>query len=271
LNGCVDRINTQSMERYPEKSELVVATVERVTAYGAYVRLDEYEDKQGIVNIRDFSFKWVKHPRDYLKEGQKAVLKVVRVNRDRGHIDLSLKNVSDAERKEKLKRFKLEGRMEKLMELLAKSLKTTSEKLYSSFADKLADDYDSLYDAFVTVSAGKEDLKSYIKDEKMRTEVLKMIKENIKPPRVEIYGTLNISSDAPDGLGRIKAALMSGESMFKDGVEGSISYLSSPRYSISVSAEDYKTAEKHMKAAVDAIEAYSNSNGLSFEFAREKK
>ena len=235
------------------------------------MKLDEYGAKPGIVNIRDFSFKWVKHPRDYLKEGQKAVLKVLRVNVDRGHIDLSLKNVNEAEKKEKLKTFKLENRVQKLMDIIAKKSNKKVDDLFASFGDKLIDEYGSLYDAFVSVSSGEEDLKKYIADEKVRTDIRGLIADSIKPPKVEIEANLTISCEEPDGIERIRNTLSSGEAEFGKDSEGGITYLSSPRYSIRVSAEDYKTAEKSLKASIEAMEKYASSNSVSFEFSRDRK
>jgi len=258
-------------DSYPERSELVVATVERVMNYGAYVKLDEYGNKQGIVNIRDFSLKWVKNPRDYLKEGQKSVLKVLRVNRERGHIDLSLKNVNEGERRNKLKEFKLEKRAEKLLSHFEKVSKIPKEKLREAFASSLTEDYGTLYNAFSEVSLDNEDLKDYIKDEKLRQTIVKEIKNSIKPPGVEIIGFLSLSSQDGNGIEKIKKALHEGEKVFNDEVEGNITYLSAPHYRIEVKAMDYKTAEKFLKDCHEKVTESAVAQGIEAEFKREIK
>jgi translation initiation factor 2 subunit 1 len=257
------------MERYPERGELVVASVDRVVGHGAYVRLDEYADKPGIVSIREFSLKWVKNPRDYFKEGQKTVLKVVGVNRARGHIDLSLKSVNENERRNKLKEFKLDRRMRKLMDHFAERLKMPAEGLYTSFGDRLFADYGSLYEAFREVSNGREDLKEYIKDGKLRAAVLDLIKENIKPTRVSISGLLSIRSDDGMGVDIIRKAMSAGEGIFGESVMGGITYVSAPNYRIEVTAEDYKTAERYLKDCYELIT--KESHGAECEFKREKQ
>lgn len=258
-------------DQYPERAELVVATVERVMNYGAFVRLEEYDNKQGIVNIRDFSLKWVKNPRDYLKEGQKAVLKVVRVNRERGHIDLSLRNVNEGERRNKLKEFKLEKRAEKLLSHFGKVSNTPTEKLREMFASSLEEDYGTLYDAFSEVSLENEDLKGYIKDEKLRDVIVREIKNSIKPPRVEIIGYLSLSSNDGDGITKIKSALHGGEKIFTDEAEGSITYMSAPNYRIEIKAMDYKTAEKFLKECHERVIESATAQGIRAEFKRELK
>ncbi len=259
------------MENYPEKGELVLTTVERVTDHGAFVKLDEYGGKQGIVSLREFSPKWVKNPRSFLKEGQKAVLKVLRINTERGHIDLSLKEVNDNERRNKLKDFKLEIRVVKLMEHMAAGVGKTKEELNKLFGERLATDYGTLYDGFAQVSNGKEDLSAYVPDAKLREELIKRIQETIKPTLVSVRGIITMFSEDSDGVDVIKGVLAAGKSALTKGMEGEISYVSPPNYRIDITAGDYKTAEKALKDCYDAMEKYAASKGVKAQFARELK
>ena len=68
---------------WPEVGDLVVATVRRIVDYGAYVHLDEY-GKEGLLHISEISSSWVRNIRDHVREGQKVVLKVLRVNPEKG-------------------------------------------------------------------------------------------------------------------------------------------------------------------------------------------
>lgn len=257
--------------RYPERGELVICTVERVVGYGAFARLDEYDNKQGMVSIKEFSRKWVKNPRDYLKEGQKAVLKVLRVKPDRGHIDLSLKAVNDNERRNRLKEYKLNIRINKLMEHFAKQFGKKVDDLYALFGDRLVEDYGSIYDAFTAVANGEDGLEEYIPDEKLRENVVQGIRDSIKPTLVSIRGFVSIHSDSGDGLALLKEALSKGKENFPEDVKGSISYIAPPNYQIEIIANDYKLAEKAMKDSYDAIEAFARANDMESEFHRELK
>jgi len=258
------------MEGYPKRGELVVATVDRVVDSGAYVSLDEYSGKQGMVHIREFSLKWVKNPRNYLKEGQKSVLQVLRVDPGRGHIDLSLKNVNDNEKRNKIKAFKLGKRADKLVTHLAHLLSQKTEELRAMFVDRLSEDYGGLYNGFLAVSKEEEDLKDYIKDEKTRKTVLEAILQAIKPPTVTIEGFLLVSSEASDGIKKIKGTLEAGLKPFDDEVTCEITCLSAPNYRMMVMAEDYKNAEEYLKKAIDSMEEYSKSNDCTFKFSREQ-
>ncbi len=259
------------MDEYPEKGELVIANVERVVGYGAFVRLEEYGNKQGIVSIAEFSRKWVKNPRSYLREGQKAVLKVLGVKHDRGHIDLSLKRVSDHERRTKLKEYKQEIRARKLLEHFAEKNRINLEQAYRLFAARLTEDYGSLYEAFAQVANGRENLDGYIKDAKLREDLVKIIRESIRPTLVSIKGVITLSSESGEGVRLIKEALLRAETALPEGIKGRISYITPPTYHIDITADDYKLAEKAMKHCCEAVEQYASSNGMEFAFSREKK
>ncbi|MEJ2281264.1 MAG: S1 RNA-binding domain-containing protein [Candidatus Bathyarchaeota archaeon] len=82
---------------WPEVGDLVIATIERITDYGAYVRLDEY-DKEGLLHVSEVASRWVRNIRDYIRENQKMVLKVLRVQADKGQIDLSRRRVTKREK-----------------------------------------------------------------------------------------------------------------------------------------------------------------------------
>jgi len=90
---------------WPEVGDLVIATIENVTDYGAYAKLDEYT-KRGLLHVSEISSSWIRNIRDFVRENQKMVLKVLRIDAEKGHIDLSLRRVTKRERIEKTKSWK---------------------------------------------------------------------------------------------------------------------------------------------------------------------
>ena len=73
---------------YPDEGELVVCTVKDVKGFGAFVTLSEYQNREGFIHVAEVATGWVKYIRDHVREGQKIVCKVLRVDPVKEHIDL---------------------------------------------------------------------------------------------------------------------------------------------------------------------------------------
>src|SRR5919109_2491020 len=110
-------------KEYPDEGELVVGTVRAVENFGAFVKLEEYPDKEGFLHIAEVSAGWVKRIRDHVREQQRVVCKVLTVDPSRGHVDLSLKRVNEHAKREKIQEWKNEVKAEKLLEITSQRLK----------------------------------------------------------------------------------------------------------------------------------------------------
>jgi predicted RNA-binding protein with RPS1 domain len=129
---------------WPEEGELVVCTVDAVKDFVAFVRLDEYGGRQGLIPISEIAKGWVKYIRDHIREGQKVVCKVLHVDRSRGHIDLSLKDVNEHQRREKIQEWKNEQKAHKWIGFVAEESKVPAKAI----EDAIKKDYTRLYRAF---------------------------------------------------------------------------------------------------------------------------
>ena len=94
------------MQEMPEQGEIVIATVTKVMDHGAYVTLDEYDEIQGFLHISEIAPGWIRSINRFVKENEKKVLLVKKINQKRRDIDLSLKQVSKDQKKHKLKEVK---------------------------------------------------------------------------------------------------------------------------------------------------------------------
>lgn len=255
---------------YPENGELVVCTVTSVRNFGAFVTLDEYDNKEGFIHVRDVATGWVKYIRDYIREGQKTVCKVLGVDSQKGHIDLSLKAVNDHQKREKIQQWKNERKAEKLFEIVAKKLGMGIDAAYDDFGDRLLQEYGNLYDAFEAVVSETEAFKAYFSGGDWVDAFVEVATDNISPPSVQIDATLEMTSSAPNGVVLIRNALMKGlKAAGDDDVE--ITSVGSPRYRLVVSASDYKDAEEILKKVSDAaIKSLTKAGGTAV-LKRESK
>lgn len=253
---------------WPEEGELVVCSVSNVKNFGAFVTLDEYENKEGFIHIAEVSSGWIKYIRDYVREGQKVVCKVLRVDQDKGHIDLSLKAVNEHQRRDKIQEWKNEQKAENLLGIVAKRLEKTPDACWDEFGYDLLDAFGTLYRAFEECvmdenALAEEDFKgAWIK------AFVEVARENIVPPYVTIDGFLEATDYAPDGAVHLKDALQKAGK--EDGnVTVKVQYIGAPRYRLVVRAPDYKTAEDEMAKAAGRVAKALEAKGGEAKFHRK--
>ena len=257
-------------DEYPEAGEFVIATVQSIFKQGAFVTLDEYASKQGMLPLSELSLKWVRNIRDYVREGQKVVLVVLGVNTHRGHIDLSLRRVTDAKRKEKLQQVKQKQRAEKLFEVLAGELKTPLDEIKASVVEKLQKNYSTLYESLEAIASDEHAIDKLGIDAKYKKPLVELVQKSIKPPFVYVTGYVEFKSYEPCGVNIIRESLIKIEKHpVEQGSKIELSYISPPIYRIKVRAGDYKTAEKVLKNAAEEGIDHMRKNASIGEFHRK--
>lgn len=256
-------------KEYPEEGELVVGTIIKVQGFGAFVSLDEYPNKEGFIHISEIATGWVKRIRNFVRERQKVVCKVVHVDTVKKHIDLSLKKVNDHQRREKIQDWKNAQKATKLFDMVAQGLNKSIEQCYKEFGESLIKKYGTMYAAFEECAYDTNTLKNDGFSGDWLKKFEEVSKGNITVPFVEIKGILQLTSYLPDGIIHIKEALSLAEKSEFDDVNIDIKYISAPRYLIKVKAPDYKIAESQMKKAVERVEAHLTKMKGECEFTRE--
>jgi translation initiation factor 2 subunit 1 len=256
---------------WPERGDLVIATVEKITDYGAYVRLDEY-DKEGLLHISEVASRWVRNIRDYVREGQKVVLRVLRVHPEKGQVDLSRRRVTKRDKKEKLQYWKKDRKAESLLRTAAEKLNISFEEAYERAGALIEKAFGELY--YGLEKTAKEGLDVLIRlgiDEELAVTLEEIVKEKIQISLVNVKGILEIQNPGPRGVLVIKDTLEHAKEVGEaEDTEITVYLVSPPKYRIIVSAEDYKSAENVMeKATKSAIEFVSKNGGTGF-FKREK-
>jgi translation initiation factor 2 subunit 1 len=206
----------------------------------------------------------IRNIRDYVVEGKVIVCKVLYINQERGYIDLSLRRVTEGQRREKNDEVKQELKAEKILEMTAHSLKIDAKVLYTKAAEAFLTSYFYIYQAFDDFLNSNLTLTDYF-DKNVSEHLEKIIREKIKPKEILIAGDVTINSWEENGIEDIKATLTS---VIKDNV--TISYLGGGRYRILIKGADYKTVEKLLKDTSDNIMNYMKKRKAHVEYERVK-
>ena len=253
---------------WPEVGDFVVATVRRIVGHGAYVSLDEYDNKEGLLHISEISSRWVRNIRNHVRERQKVVLNVLRVDPSREQVDLSLRRVTQDERRKKLEDWKKNRKAETLLRNAASALKMDEEAVFAEAGAKLVEHYGSLYDGLEAAAKnGVEALNEAGVPERLAKAIEEIAREKIIVKGVTIHGIFEISSMESRGVEEIKDTLLKTKDVAAEhDAEAVLHSLGAPKYRVEVTADDYRKAEAALNRIVEFTnDVWSNHDGkLSF-------
>lgn len=237
----------------PQESEIVVCTVTKVQYHSVFVSLDEYDNKSAMLHISEVSPGRIRNINDYVKKDKVIICKILQINEKNGHIDVSLRRVTESQRREKVDLIKQEQKSEKIVEYVAKEHKIEPKKLYTDIFKIVNKQYDYLHEAFNEVVTDDFDLKKLKLSAKITQQLEEVIKQRIKPPEVSIKAKIHIECYAANGIEIIKNILTSILDLSKEVI--SIHYLGGGNYFIKFIGEDYEELEQYYSEMNKILEA----------------
>ncbi|HLD79915.1 MAG TPA: S1 RNA-binding domain-containing protein [Candidatus Nanoarchaeia archaeon] len=249
----------------PEEEEIVFCKVTKIFPNSVFVELLEYGE-QGLVHISEIAPGRIRNLRDYVSEGRQIVCKVLRIDRQKGHIDLSLRRVNSHQRAAKLEEIKQEAKAETLVQQLAKRLQIPPEGFYQKITEHVFKEYSYLYLYFKDVASGSADLEKQGLENRIATELTSAIMDKFKPPKVVLKGEMTLHTYVSEGIEKIKSTLLSIE---KISSTIRISYLGGGRFQLIIEDVDYKPAEQSLKKVQDLLDKFTDKLSTA-SFEREK-
>jgi translation initiation factor 2 subunit 1 len=196
---------------------------------------------------------------------------VLDVNESSQQIDLSIKDVNEHQRKEKIQEWKNEQKADKWMSLAFGE--DVSDEQYSAVANAVLTEFESLYEGFEQAAIhGAAALEDVDLDEDEVEAFVETARENVSVPYVNVTGYVDLRCPTGDGVEHIRDALKAagGNGDVPEGVELEVTYVGSPEYRIKVRAPDYKTAESELETAADRARSAIETHGGTAQYHRER-
>lgn len=257
----------------PEWNELVLCTVTRITPFAAWCTIDEYvaEDGKGVegmIHVSQVAGKWVKDIRKFVKPNKQYIARVVHIDREKGHINLSLKRVSKVDRREKMDNYRREKRSAGIINQIAIRAGMAPKDVYQEIVDRLGKDdrFNDLFEALEGINEDPSILKEAGFDKKLIDSINEVIEQNFRIKEKTIKASLEMTSRAPNGVEHLKKIL----SEIEKSTGGTVKYISAPSYQIEVQTKDPKETERNLRKSLDrAVEDVKKAKGEgSYEIMR---
>ena len=147
------------------------------------------------------------------------------LTRNRGHIDLSLKDVNEHQRREKIREWKNESKARKWIGFVAEKSGEPAVDIENAILDK----YGELYAVFEDIVTDSDaTVKKLGLSKKAGEALVHIAHESVKIPKVEVTGQLVLMSAESDGVTVIRNALKKASESKTAGADIELLYLGAP-------------------------------------------
>ena len=211
--------------RFPEVDEVVMVQVKSIAEMGAYVSLLEYNNIEGMILLSELSRRRIRSIGKLLKVGRQEPVMVLRVDKEKGYIDLSKRRVSPEDVEAAEAKYNKSKTVHSIMRHVAETESVNLEKLYERVGWPLYQKYGHAYEAFKLAvqepSAVLDSLK-YVDETgeetaalepSVREALLKGIRRKMTPQPLKIRADVELTCFDFDGVLRIQEAMRSAMSV----------------------------------------------------------
>lgn len=237
------------MEDLLEEGDIVLCTVDRMVGTTVFVKIEG--NGEASIIFSEIAPGRIRNIRSYVVPKKKIVCKVLRISL-RGNIELSLRRVTQKEKKEKLEEIKQE---KSYVSILKSVLKDRADKSIEEIKKR-----ERLYDFFEEAKENSKNLEKLVgkKDSEKILGILKTQKQKKAVVKKGIF----LTTKKPDGLKSIKDILGNLK-------EIKIKYISAGHYILEAKSNDLKTSDNKLKEIIVGIEKKAKKQAVEFSI-REK-
>lgn len=226
-----------------EVGDIVLCTVERITKTIVFVKIKG--NGEGNIIMSEIAPGRIRNIRNYVVPKKRIVCKVLRISQNR--IDLSLRRVTQKERKEILEQDKKE-----------RSYKAILKKVLGKFSEEIIKEIEkkeNLYDFLEEAKENSQYLEE-ITGKKNAEKILDILRTQKKKKAI-IKKEIRLTTTKPDGINLIKKIF----NIFK-GIN--VKYISAGKYSLETETEDIKSTDKEIKKMIEIAEKQAKKLGMEF-------
>nr|CAH7725892.1 unnamed protein product [Callosobruchus chinensis]CAI5856677.1 unnamed protein product [Callosobruchus analis] len=248
-------------EKYPEVEDVVMVNVRAIAEMGAYVHLLEYNNIEGMILLSELSRRRIRSINKLIRVGKTEPVVVIRVDKEKGYIDLSKRRVSAEDVEKCTERFAKAKAVNSILRHVAELLKYESdeqlEELYQKtawhFEEKYKKNKASAYDFFKQAVLDPSILAECELDEKTKEVLLSNIKRKLTSQAVKIRADIECACYGYEGIDAVKTALKSGLSLSTEELPIKINLIAPPLYVMTTSTPEKQEGLKILNEAIDKI------------------
>lgn len=238
---------------------------------GAYVHLLEYNNIEGMILLSELSRRRIRSINKLIRVGKTEPVVVIRVDKEKGYIDLSKRRVSAEDVEKCTERFAKAKAVNSILRHVAELLTYESddqlEELYQKtawlFEEKLKKKA-SAYDFFKQAVLDPSILAECGLDDTTKEVLLNNIKRKLTSQAVKIRADIEVACYGYEGIDAVKTALRAGLACSTEELPIKINLIAPPLYVMTTSTPEKQDGLKALNQAINKIEEVITSMGGVF-------
>jgi len=265
-------------QRFPEIDDVVMVNVRSIAEMGAYVHLLEYKNIEGMILLSELSRRRIRSINKLIRVGRNECVVVIRVDKDKGYIDLSKRRVSAEEVKKCEEKFTRGKTVASILRHVGEILKYDSDEQLEELCEKTAWLFDEkykntggAYEAFKHAVADPTILDECGLDEKTKEILIANINRRMMPQAVKVRSDIEVSCYSYEGIDAVKAALHKGLELSTEDLPLKINLIAPPLYVVSTTTLEKELALEALTKANAAIKESIESSKGNFVVKMEPK
>jgi len=256
---------------FPEENECVMVQVVSIAEMGAYVRLLEYNFNEGMILLSELSRRRIRSINKLIRVGKLEVAMVIRVDKEKGYIDLSKRRVAPEDVIKCEERFSKGKAVNSIMRHIAETTGSNLLELNRQIAWPLNKaPYKNTFEAFRTAVTEPERVFGGMNIEpKILDPLLAVIRRKMTPQPVRIRADIEVICYNYEGIEAIKAALTAGERNGTEEIPITIKLISPPKYVMLATTLDKKMGFEILSGAIEVVRQIISERGGNLNVAAE--
>jgi translation initiation factor 2 subunit 1 len=245
-------------QKFPEVDDVVMVNVRSIAEMGAYVTLSEYNNIEGMILLSELSRRRIRSIQKLIRVGRSECVVVLRVDKEKGYIDLSKRRVSAEEAKKCEEKFNKGKQVNSILRHVADLEKADIEKLYMASAWKLDKKFGGpakSYDAFRLAITDNPAIFDEIELEspKLKKSLMDNVRRRLTPQPIKIRSDIEVACYAYEGINAVKDALRAGLAVSEEDLQVKINLIAPPLYVVTTVSLDKDKGVDILKKALAAI------------------
>ncbi|XP_047978611.1 eukaryotic translation initiation factor 2 subunit alpha homolog [Salvia hispanica] len=258
--------------RYPEVDQAVMIQVKSMADSGAYVSLLEYNNIEGMILFSELSRRRIRSISSLIKVGRIEPVMVLRVDKEKGYIDLSKRRVSEEDIQGCEERFNKSKLVHSIMRHVAETMSVDLEDLYIHVGWPLYKKYGHAFEAFkvmvndpnsvldtltreiTEVGPDGQEVKKVVPaiSEEVKDALVKNIRRRMTPQPLKIRADIEMKCFQFDGVLHIKEAMRKAEAVGNDDCPVKMKLVAAPAYVLTTQTLDKEQGITVLTKAIQA-------------------